>query len=68
MTKDETKAIADDIIDLLPDNPKHALSTIALTFACVAVATKCADDAAIALLKAALQQMRERGFPDMKTN
>ncbi|MBN9035484.1 MAG: hypothetical protein J0H53_05400 [Rhizobiales bacterium] len=58
MTPAENKFLSDAIIDMLPDEPKHALAVLVLTFANVVVATGALDDEAHSALTIALRQMR----------
>jgi hypothetical protein len=57
MKPEEVKFLADSIIDLLPDDPRMALTVIAITFASVVVSTRCPESDAHEALRRALRQM-----------
>jgi len=61
MTPAQTKAIADKIFDLLPDDPSEAMAVMALALACLAACTHCPDEDAIGALRIALRQMHAGG-------
>ena len=58
LTISENKRISDTIVNLLPDNPRDAVTAMALTYACVAVASGCDDQSAMEAVRRALRQMR----------
>lgn len=53
----KVKAISDQINVLLPDEPREALTVLALNFACVIAATRCPLEDAIEGLRRAHRQM-----------
>ena len=59
ITAAQTKAVSDKITRLLPDDPREAITTLALCYACVVCATLCDDESAIEAVRRALKQMRE---------
>lgn len=64
LSAERTKAISDQIIDLLPDDPGEAVTTLALNYACVASSAGLDDDSAIEAVRRALRQMRAHRVGD----
>lgn len=59
MTPEQIKATSLKICDLLPDDPRMAVTVAALNFAHVTVSTGCDDKSAMAAFRIALKQMRQ---------
>jgi hypothetical protein len=57
-TADHIKEMSDKINALLPDNPREAVTVLALNYACVACCTGLDDESAIEAVRRALRQMR----------
>lgn len=55
------KGISDKIADLLPDDPKMAITALALNYACVSVCAGLDDESALEAVRRALLQMRANG-------
>lgn len=58
MTPEQIKATSLKMCDLLPDDPRMAVTVAALNLAHVTVATGCDDESAIEAFRRALKQMR----------
>ncbi len=59
MKPEQIKATSLKMCDLLPDDPRMAVTVAALNFAHVVVATGCDDKSAMEGLRRALDQMRQ---------
>lgn len=59
ITDAQTKEISEKIVDLLPDDPGEAVTTLALTYAAVACCVGLDDATAIGAVQRALRQMRQ---------
>lgn len=59
MDAEQTRSLSQRINRMLPDDPREAVTTMALSYANVAVATGCDDESAIEAVRRALAQMRE---------
>lgn len=59
MDEAQIKATSLKMIDLLPNDPRMAVTVSALHYAHVVVATGCDDDSAIEAVRIALKQMRQ---------
>lgn len=57
-TRAEIKLISDSINRLLPDEPRDAVTILALNYACVACCAGLNDTVAIEAVRLALRQMR----------
>lgn len=55
----QIKTISDKINALLPDDPKEAVTILALNYACVACCTGLDDESALDAVRIALKQMRD---------
>lgn len=55
------KDISDKINDLLPDDPRQAVTALALNYACVACCVGLSDKSALEAVRVALGQMRANG-------
>lgn len=60
-TPEQSKQLSDRIIAMLPDDPREALTVLALTFACVSASSHCPDADALNALRIALRQMHAHG-------
>ena len=58
MSPEEAKFLSDSIVDILPDDPRQALTVLALTLANVVVCTRCPEADAHEALNIAVRQMR----------
>ncbi len=61
MRAEDVKATSDQIVELLPNDPRLALTVVLISAACVAVSTGCDDHSAIEAYRRALKQMRDKG-------
>ena len=59
ITAEQIQNLSQRINRMLPDNPHDAVTTMAISYANVAVATGCDDDSAIEAVRQALAQMRK---------
>lgn len=59
LTPDQIKELSNRINDLLPDDPRMAVTVLALNYACIACCTGLDDEAAIEAVRRALRQMRK---------
>lgn len=58
MNAAQIKAVSDKINNLLPDDPRVAVTVLALNYACVARCTGMDDESALEAVRRALRQMR----------
>jgi hypothetical protein len=58
---ERTKALSEKINDLLPGDPREAVTVLALNYACVVCCIGLDDESAIEAIRRALRQMRTNG-------
>lgn len=58
MTSEQIEKLSFQIINMMPDDPRMALTVLALTMANVTVSSHASDEQALNAFRAALRQMR----------